>query len=172
MILCSRAIKNSGERTGLLKTRRRSTARGVSMIELCVGLIVLLPVVFTVFDLAVIVVALGTNDEACREAARLAAAGDPLLASQRAGAAVARANEKVSKMANNFTLVSCVLSVPNSQLLALQGQGGQASGSVTVTTQVDIYPFIVHWAYAGTKPLKFASQETYPFSYMYSPPHP
>jgi len=140
------------------------------MIELCVGLIVLLPVIFTVFDLAVIVIALSTNDSACREAARLAATGDPLLARKRADAAVARANENNSQLANNFAVVSCVLTVPNAQLVSLAATGGQAVGSVTVTTQVDIYPFIVHWAYAGIKPLTFASQETYPFSYTYPQP--
>jgi Flp pilus assembly protein TadG len=140
------------------------------MIEMCVGLIVLLPVIFTVFDLGIIVLALQTNDSACREAARLAATGDPLLASQRAGAAVARANENNSQLANNFALVSCVLSIPNAQLVVLSANGGPANGSVTVITQVDIYPFIVHWAYAGVKPLQFASQETYPFSYTYPQP--
>ena len=152
------------------RSRHSHRSRGVSMIELCVGLIVLLPVIFTVFDLAVIVIALSTNDGACREAARLAATGDPLLANQRAGAAVARANETNSQLANNYALVSCVLSVPNAQLLSLAATGGQAAGSVTVTTQVDIYPFIVHWAYAGIKPLQFASQETFPFAYTYPQP--
>jgi len=155
------------------KSRRSRRISAVSMIELCVGLIVLLPVIFTVFDLAVIVIALGTNDSACREAARLAATGDPLLASQRAGAAVARANETNSQLANNYALVSCILTIPNAQLTALSATGGQAVGAVTVTTQVDIYPFIVHWAYAGIKPLQFASQETFPFSYTYpQPPSP
>jgi Flp pilus assembly protein TadG len=156
----------------MTRTRRRANLNGASMIEMCVGLIVLLPVIFTVFDLAVIILALGTNDSACREAARLASTGDPLLASQRAGAAVARANENNSKLANNFALVSCVLTIPNAQLTALAAAGGQANGSVTVITQVDIYPFIVHWAYAGIKPLTFASQETYPFSYTYPTPAP
>jgi len=151
-------------------TRPSRKALGISMIEMCCGLIVLLPVLFTVFDLAVIVVALSTNDSACREAARLAATGDPLLANQRAGAAVARANENNSNLANNYALLSCVLTLSTAQLTALSNTGGQAFGSVTVTTQVDIYPFIVHWAYAGVKPLQFASQETYPFSYTYPQP--
>jgi len=140
------------------------------MIEMCAGLIILLPVIFTVFDLAVIVMALQTNDSACREAARLAATGDPLLANDRASAAVARANENNSQLANNFSLVSCILSVPKAQLTALSASGGQANGSVTVITQVDIYPFIVHWAYGGVKPLQFGSQETFPFSYTYPQP--
>ena len=72
--------------------------------ELCAGLIILVPLVLVLFDLAVIVIGVQVNDQTCRQAARAASSGDPATARQRADAIIARANQQGSSMLSNFTL--------------------------------------------------------------------
>jgi hypothetical protein len=63
------------------------TNAGQSLVELATGLIILVPVILVLVDLAVIVTAVSVNDAVCRDAARVAAAGnpaDPTLVKNRA----------------------------------------------------------------------------------------
>lgn len=50
---------------------------GQSLVELATGLIILVPVILVLVDLAIIVTAVSVNDAVCRDAARVAASGDP-----------------------------------------------------------------------------------------------
>ena len=141
--------------------------KGQSIIELAVGLIALIPIVLVIFDLAVIVIAVQINDSTCREAARVAASGRPGDQTSRAQAVVNRANAKTTGMLSNFQLVG----TPNSTVTqttadALAPYGGSLNGTVTVTTQVDVKPFVVQVVYNGGGPLTFRSQQTFPITYV------
>lgn len=143
--------------------------RGQSIIELAVGLLCLIPIVLVVFDLAVIVIGVQINDSTCREAARVAASGNPNDATARAKAVVARANQRAAGMLSNFTLIEPVTLSPANlltQMAQLQPYGGPVSGQVTVQTEVDVKPFVVQYAYSGQSPLKFRSQQTFPFTFV------
>jgi hypothetical protein len=145
-----------------LRLRRIS---GQSATELCTGLIVLVPIVLVLFDLSVIVLGVQLNDATCREAARVAALGDPTSCATRAQAVVNRANNQGSSMLSNFQLLNCTSTVSAAQITAMQPYGGPVSGTVSCTTEVDIRPFVVYLVYTGSTPLHFQSVQTYPFTY-------
>lgn len=148
----------------MLKLRLRNFS-GQSATELCMGLIVLVPIILVLFDLSVIVLGVQLNDATCREAARVAALGDPTTCSTRAQAVINRANNQGSSMLSNFQLITCNSSVSAADIAAMQPYGGPVSGTVSVTTRVDIKPFVVHLVYTGSSPLHFQSVQTYPFTY-------
>ncbi|HEY9711973.1 MAG TPA: hypothetical protein V6C72_00810 [Chroococcales cyanobacterium] len=149
---------------------KRNKGRGQSIVELCVGIIVLIPIVLVVFDLAVIVIGVQINDSTCREAARIAASGQPTAvdANQRAQAVIDRANNRSKGMLSNFKLVSVTLNnINGAQLAQAQQYGGAVSGTVTVQTQVQIRPFVVSYVYNGSGPMVFGAKQTFPFTYVY-----
>jgi len=129
------------------------------------GLIVLIPLILVLFDLSVIVLGVQLNDATCREAARVAALGDPTSCTTRAQAVINRSNNQGSSMLSNFQLITCSSTVSAADIAAMQPYGGPVSGTVSVTTKVDIRPFVVHLVYTGSSPLHFQSVQTYPFTY-------
>ncbi|MDX2107608.1 MAG: hypothetical protein SFY67_14500 [Candidatus Melainabacteria bacterium] len=139
-----------------------------SLVELCVGLLVLVPIILIFFDLAVIVIGVQVNDQTCKQAARAASSGDPVSANQRAQAIVARANQQGSSMLSNFTLTGTTFNPATliADRNALNPYGGTVSGTVTVSTTVDIRPFLVPYVYSGGAPLTFRSAQTYPFTFV------
>lgn len=154
------------------KFGRFNRRKGQSSVELCAGLLILVPLVLVLFDLAVIVIGVQVNDQTCRQAARSASSGDPASAQQRAEAIIARANQQGSSMLSNFTLSNFTLS-PSTILAdtdALRftngGFGGTVSGTVTVQTSVEIRPFIVPVVYSGGAPLVFTASQTFPFTFL------
>jgi len=146
----------------------KRSRKAQSLVELCVGLLVLVPIILIFFDLAVIVIGVQVNDQTCKQAARAASSGDPVSANQRAQAIVARANQQGSSMLSNFTLTSTTFNPTT--LIAdrnnLNPYGGTVSGTVTVNTTVDIRPFLVPYVYSGGAPLTFRSAQTYPFTFV------
>ena len=140
--------------------------QGQSLIELVCGMLVLIPIILVLFDLAVIVLGVQLNDSTCREAARVAALGDPTSCSTRAQAVVDRANNSGSSMLSNYKLKQCTSTVTAADITAMSPFGGPISGTVTVDTEVDIKPFIVAIVYSGGQPLKFRSQQTFPFTFV------
>jgi hypothetical protein len=145
---------------------RRKRRRGQSIVELAVGLMALIPIVLVVFDLAVIVIGVQINDSTCREAARVAASGDPKDAQDRAGAVVARANQRAAGMLSNFVLKTVTTNV-TSDLTQLAKYGGPVQGTILIETEVDIKPFVVQFAYSGHSPLTFRSRQSFPFTYVF-----
>lgn len=151
-----------------LYSKNSRSRRAQSLVELCVGLLVLVPIILIFFDLAVIVIGVQVNDQTCKQAARAASSGDPVSANQRAQSIVARANQQGSSMLSNFILSSVTFN-PASLLTdraALDPYGGTVSGTVTVNTTVDIRPFLVPYVYSGGAPLTFRSSQTYPFTFV------
>lgn len=151
----------------LISTRKN----GQSIIELAVGILVLVPIVLVLFDLAVLVLGVQINDSVCRDAARAAASGNPADIKARAQAIVNRVNAQSSGMLSNFVLKDCSTSSVSKQNIDNAKQyGGPVTGTVTVTTQVDIRPFVVTWVYQGGDPLKFNSRQSFPFTYVFPNP--
>lgn len=142
--------------------------RGQSLVELGAGMVVIIPIILIIFDLSVLVIAVQNNDNACREAARIAASGDPSSAQVRAEAVVTRANAAAGGLVSNLRLVSVVLTPANvaTQVAALQPYGGTITGTVSVCTDLDVRPFIVQWIYAGGKPITVRSSQSFPFTYV------
>lgn len=144
------------------------------------GLMVLVPIVLLVFDLAVIVMAVQINDSTCREAARVAASGDlgslktnSLAASdmhKRADAVVKRANTQSAGLLSNFVLFNVSTNPDEASIrntiTSLGNTGGPVTGTISVTTTVEVRPFLVKYAYNGGAPLVFQSRQSFPFTYV------
>jgi hypothetical protein len=129
---------------------------------------VIVPIVLVLFDLTVIVLAVQLNDSTCREAARVGAIGSPdaTACQNRVLAVINRANKSGSSMLSNFKLVSCNNTVTAADLAKLSTYGGPVNGTVSVITEVDVKPFVVHLIYAGGPALKFRSSQSYPFTFV------
>jgi Flp pilus assembly protein TadG len=140
--------------------------KGSSFVELATGLIVLIPIALAIFDFCIIVMGVQVNDSTCREAARVAASGNPLDAQSRAQAIIDRANSHASSTASSFSLVSVLSTVTPQDVQALGTFGGLLKGSVTVQTDVSIRPMIVQFVFSGGAPLHFRSEQTFPFTYV------
>jgi hypothetical protein len=140
--------------------------RGSSFIELATGLLVIIPIVLVIFDLCVIVMGVQINDSTCREAARVAASGNPLQAQSRAQTIIDRANSRASGMVSNFVLANFTSTVTAQDVAALGTYGGPVKGTVTVETDVSIRPLVVELVYTGKSPLHFRSQQSFPFTYV------
>jgi hypothetical protein len=125
---------------------------------------ILIPIVLVLFDLCVIVMAVQVNDATCREAARVAAAGNPNDMQLRAQAVVNRANASAVGMCSNFVLANIASTVSPADLSRFTKYGGTVTGTVSVETDVDVRPFVVKYAFSGGKPLQFRSQQSFPFT--------
>jgi hypothetical protein len=159
--------------------RKRNSAQ--SLIEVTVGIIVLIPALMVLWDLSIILYGVQLNDTMCRNAARAAATGDPAEASSRAQAILTHANDRANPpVLSNFALVPPVelniTSQPDMKIDPENGKkttaGGTVNGTTTVTTQVEIRPFIVHVVCGGQLPLKFRTRQTFPISYIMPPSAP
>jgi hypothetical protein len=148
-----------------LNGRERRTS-GQSLIEGLVGLFALLPVIIVLFDLTVIVLAVQINDSTCREAARVAASGDPANNQQRANAVIQRANARLGNIICNCKLISCTSTATSSYLATLKQFGGPVNACVTVQTEISVRPFVFQWVYNSLTPMKLRSQQMFPFTYV------
>jgi hypothetical protein len=172
-----------------------------SIIEVCIGIVVLIPVCLILIDLAVMLHAVELNDQVCRHAVRAAAAGAPEDARQRAETVVSvpedgrqRAETVVSApedgrqraetvvsgggSQDDRAMVGCprlilpvdvkVVSRPQTeQDLAAEKQisaGGPVKGTATVTTEIELRPFLIHLFCGGKSPLLFRATHTFPIS--------
>lgn len=143
---------------------------GASLTELCVGLLIAIPVFLFAFDCAKLIIGVQINDKICREAARVAASGAPSSAELRAGSVVTRANEeKMGKIAD-LRLVSVSNTARPADIQAVQRNGGTVTGTVTVTTAVDINTFFASWLNPGRQFLTFQSKQSFPYTYVLPSP--
>lgn len=133
------------------------------MVELVAGLIILVPIVLGLFDMAVVIMANQVNDNACRDAARVASTGRPTV-----DEATARANQVLKQVYQTGgylegpTLVGATplnIKAPDPVF------GGAYSGSVRVETKM-----IVHMPapIPGILPAgqEFHAAEEYPVTFV------
>src|SRR5437762_742308 len=84
--------------------RRRPSAQ--SLIEATIGIVVLVIVVITLIDLAMIIYGVSLNDSACGNAARASASGNPADAEHRAQAVLDQLNARqAGAIVSHFSLV-------------------------------------------------------------------
>lgn len=121
--------------------------RGHSLVELVVGLFILVPVALILIDLVILITGMEINDNVCREAARLVAAGDPVTASSRAMSVIDAANGHSPGIISDFRLLDVKLYPATlvAQEASLQPYGGTLVGSVTISTTSNIHLFVVSW---------------------------
>ncbi|MBY0546219.1 MAG: hypothetical protein K2W95_02950 [Candidatus Obscuribacterales bacterium] len=158
----------------LAAVRRR--ARAQSLIELVAILLLAIPMILVLFDASVIMMAVATNDAACRDAARAASSGPPgLLAagsrsvnngdapSKRASAVLKRiyAPSGYLKILDHVEVAETIKTpVPSATA------GGAVIGEVTVRTSAEVYPPFIVGHFVGELPLHFKKEETYNYTYV------
>ncbi|CAN5590230.1 hypothetical protein BH11CYA1_BH11CYA1_40450 [soil metagenome] len=165
MIICSRLT---------LLCRRRE---GASLVEVTVGSVVLFFVVIILVDLGLLIYGVSLNDAVCRDAARKSASGNPINAEQRALLFVDQMNSRNSGFVSHFRLVPPVKAEITSQPKLrrnpendqLVNPGGLVTGSVTVTTEVEIKPLALQFVLGRNSPLRFQSKQSFPISYVQPP---
>jgi hypothetical protein len=148
---------------------------GQSLIEVTVGLVIFVPVLLVLIDLSTIFLGVQANDNTCRNAVQAAASGDPAQATARAMTVVTRSNQRGSgPIVSHFNLVQPVevqiTNRPATEFDPLsekqKNTGGAVTGTATVTTEVDIKPFVVQVVYGGKSPLKFRARKSFPISFI------
>ena len=148
--------------------RTTHRARGSSTLELVFGLILLVPLVLTAIELALIVEGVCENERACREAAKAAASGPPDLLV--AGAAQGLADAVLLKYRDVSGLIrfnpACVVQESVIPPLPQPPLGGAVEGQVTVKTTVNVYtPFLIGFI-ARRRCLSFTDTEQCPYTYL------
>lgn len=163
----ARQGKNDGVGTARLNNRRR--CQGQLMIEMTVGMIALLPVILCIFDLIVVVIGVTVNDAACRELARAASMGSPAQYLDRANAVAQKHPFYQLRGAVGNLRVIKEQSSNSSQKSPDDKIGEVASGTVTITSQLDVYPpFIIgaiHKQITGSSVIPSIARQTMPYSY-------
>lgn len=131
-------------------------------IELIGGLTLLIPIVLAFFDLSFLVLGATTNDTICRNATRIAAAGSPETAAQRAEMALARERQQTGPLRNlrivNGYPINQGTSDPNAQ--------GPAGGQVTLRTSVDVQLPVPLEAFVNLRQVTVSSEQTYPYTFV------
>jgi len=147
------------------KKQVKRDTQAVTILEMVMGLMVCIPVLLLLIDLTLITLAAQINDNAAREAVRLAASGDPNLAQSRAQQVIKRINSTTAGYISNVNLVSLSFTPTNllTTAASLVPYGGVVTGSVTVQTQVTIKPLALAYIYPG--PYIFQSKQSCPVTY-------
>ncbi len=143
------------------------------MLEVVFAIAILIPSLIILGDLYLLMIGSRENEDLCRNAARAAAAGAPAEANARASSVVNSTNNSdASPLIPTFKLIAPVF-------VEVVGQNQDASneqdkiiaeampinGTVKVTTEVEIKPFLLHVFFGGNKAFRFQAQQTYPISY-------
>lgn len=161
-----------------VRTGGKRRARGQSLVELCAGLIVGVPLILAGIDMGFIALGASINDSVCRDAARAAASGPPSAQSTAA-------NRKVSPGQTPYQRVLSVIrkhSPTNLPLKVLDKAeivesvrdlpsattGGAVDGDIAVKTTVSITPPFILRAYCPTG-IELCSKHLMPFTYVVMP---
>lgn len=148
---------------------------GQSLIEVTIGIVVLVPVTLTLIDLSVALWGVQENDHTCMSAARAAASGAPEEATDRAQIVLDRADGRGPTAMVSNSVLACpvqvdITSKPETQRDPVTKEevnpGGAVVGSVTVTSEVEVKPFLLHSFFTKAKSLKFTSQHSCPITYV------
>ncbi len=149
-----------------------------SLVELTTGLVVLIPVLMLFFDLALMVIAVQTNNNIARNAARVASMGSPLQYQSRAQASVNQAALSHNGPITKIVMVSATTNLTPTDITNWENSGGLVvhlngsqtyPGIVYVTTKISVKPFLISIV-TNNKPLSFTTVQSYPFSaVLYDP---
>ncbi len=171
----------------------RSRESGQTLLELVATLIILIPTVLLFLDLLLIAVVVQINDDVARNATRQASNGAPsspgspggsgagTLASiapqsyYRAKVYVDQANKSHSGAIANIAITNSWTNLTSADIQNWQISGGEllhhqgnqvSTGLVSITTSVQVRPFVLPWVLASSKVMTFNATHTFPFSYV------
>lgn len=146
------------------------------MVELMAILLIAIPLVLVLFDSAVIMMAVATNDAACRDAARAASSGPPglLAAGSRSVAPGGAPSKRASTVLKRIYAPSGYLKILEEANVKETIKspvpdattGGAVIGEVTVRTTADVYPPFLIGHVVGELPIKVQKEETYNYTYV------
>lgn len=150
-----------------------SRKSGQSLVELSVGLVFMIPILFLMLNCLFVAIGASLNEFVSRDAARAAASGAPsalrigMNRTVRNGTPKDRVSAVISKVyysglpmkiRQDATIVETVRDVPP------PSDGGAIDGEVTVTTTIDIYPPAQILGFGSAVVLK--SKHSMPITYM------
>jgi hypothetical protein len=138
--------------------------KGQSLVEMSAGLMIALPILLLIIEGVDIACGFQFNEQTCREAARVAANGDPAFAAERAKLIVARSNDEKSWMVENERLVS-VTNLGN-PMNVQPSLGSTPFATVEVVTAVDIKTNFIFLIMPGQKFLTLTSKQSFPYTYV------
>ncbi len=136
---------------------------GQSLAELCAGIVIAIPVFLLIMNTIAIAIGLQSNENICREAARLAASGDPATAELRAESIVSKANLTKGWMVADLRLVS--LQNMANPMYVQQGTGSAPFSAVEVRTAIDMDPFLLKGLLYHDRFLTLTSRQRFPYTY-------
>jgi hypothetical protein len=142
--------------------RRR---KGQYLVEFTVVSAAFVPIFMLFADSYSIFSALHLNETACRNAARIAASGEPRLVLARAYQTVEDASANLNGE-TSITLVSAGTTVSKPQLDKLCPFGGQTMGTVTVTTAVKTKLLLLGWFLGPQRELRLLKTIAVPSTYI------
>jgi len=147
-----------------------------SLIEVTFGLAIMASIAIVMLDLMAVLYAISINDSACGNAVRAAADGNTKEASIRAQAMIDQANNSglVSKFSHvtlippvNVNIVSQPAIRPDPETGEMMNPGGAVTGTVSVSTLVEVKTFIAGLFTKGH--MEFKSTRSYPIRYIMPP---
>ncbi len=148
--------------------------KGQSIIELIGGLIIIIPIVILLLDLAIIVMAVQTNENIAKNAARVASQSDPLSAQAKAQALVNQASFtlgsfiksiKMTNYSTNLTSTDIQNWINNGGIVVHSNGSIDIPGQVSITTTIKVQGFIIPLFLSSGQPINFKSTHQYPFSF-------
>ena len=148
-----------------------------SLVEVTCGSVVFCLVAIILVDLGILIYGVSLNDSVCRDAARKSATGNPVNAESRALFFIDQTNSRNNGLVSRFRLIPPVKTIITSQPRLRRNAendqpvnpGGLITGSVTLTTEVEISPFLLHYLIGQKLPLKLRSTQSFPISYVLPP---
>ena len=143
---------------------RQRHSQGQSMVELCAGLIVLIPVIMVLVDLAIMIIAIQVNDATCRDAARAASARSPSDSDKTVDAII----QRVYKGGGYITGPTKINVNKLNVVAPPAGVGGPYQGNIEVETQINVrLPATIPGVLPTTA--KFNSKQNFPYTYVEPP---
>lgn len=136
--------------------KRKQSAQ--STVELIGGIVVLIPLIFCVIDLAIIVMAGFKNDSICREVCRAAASVDPNDCTRIANIEISKYNKP-----GDFARYSLSANPQVSDLERPASEHGLVRGTVSVKTSAAVHaPFIIGFFVPNCK---LDASQSFPITY-------
>jgi hypothetical protein len=158
-------------------TDRQMRKSGHSLLEASFGLIVIYAIGIALVDLAVGIYAISLNDSVCRNAADVAASGNPNEAERRVRMSIEQSGNGIGKLISPPQLILpldvAITSEPiarrNPDTDLLFNPGGLVTGNITVRTQIEIRPFAMDMILPKHGVLVFQSSQSSPIHYVMPP---
>lgn len=150
--------------------------RGQSLMELCCGSLVAIPILLALLDAGVLLIGAAAGDMLCRDAARAAASGPPgmLTAGDRLVGADGEPMKRAKTVLNRIYKLGIPVQVRESELRVRESlqnpmpstsYGGGINGNVAVECTVDVMPpFILGVVQQHAIPMR--SRHSMPYTYV------